>query len=191
MKRTYFYILIFAFNLLVGCKSTEYKKAVYPNIPFELQFLSYFQTDIQNDSDKVVIEYADIKLKQIITESNSEFWVEDKKLIVVPKNTYGNCYTREVFKKNFLLISKGNCGAAGPDLVERQDVIVIDLHSLKKYKVDFGEFMLTRSKEAVNEFYSNSDRYSAILDINLDKGIIRITNNKIGIKSIQMIEQNN
>ena len=182
-----FIILIFSLNL--SCKSAEYKKVVYPNIPIELQFLSHFQTEIENKTDEIVIDYEELKLKQIIKDSQSEFWIGNKKLISVPKSTHGNCYIREVFKKNFLLISKGSCGAAGPDLVERKQVTLIDLNSFKTYEIDFGEFMLTRSKNAVDEFYSNSDKYSAIVDVNIEKSRIRITNNKIGIKTIEMIAQ--
>ena len=189
MKKILLTFIILTFNLIVSCKSTEYKKAVYPDIPIELQFLSHFQTEIENKTDKVVIEYGELKLKQIIKDSLSEFWIDEKRLITVPKSSHGNCYTREVFKKNFLLFSKGSCGAAGPDLVERKEVILIDLNSYKIYTIDFGEFMLTRSIKAVDEFYKNSDKYSAILDVDIEKNVIRITNNKIGIKTIEMIER--
>jgi hypothetical protein len=189
MKKILLPFIILIFNLHLSCKSAEYKKAVYPNIPIELQFLSHFQTDIENKTGEVVIDYEELKLKQIIKDSQSEFWIGEKKLITVPSNTHGNCYTREVFKKNFLLISKGSCGAAGPDLVERKQVILIDLNSYKTYKIDFGEFMLTRSKIAVDEFYSNSDKYSAIVNVDIEKNVIRITNNEIGIKAIEMIAQ--
>ncbi|WP_299224241.1 hypothetical protein, partial [uncultured Aquimarina sp.] len=189
MKKILLPFIILILNLNLSCKSAEYKKVVYPNIPIELQFLSKFQSDIENRTDEIVIEYDELKLKQVIKDSQSEFWIGGKKLISVPKSTHRNCYIREVFKKNFLLISKGSCGAAGPDLVERKQVILIDLNSYKTYEIDFGEFMLTRSKSAVDEFYSNSDKYSAIVDVDIEKNLIRITNNKIGIKTIEMIAQ--
>jgi len=191
MRGTHFYILMLSFNLIIGCKSTAYKKVVYPNIPIELQFLSNFQTNIENNSDQIIIEYQELKLREVIKKSNSEFWIDDKKLLTVAKNSFGYCYIREVFKKNFLLVSKGNCGAAGPDLIARNDVILVDLNSYKRYHVDFGEFMLTRSKKVVDELYNNSDKYSAIVDIDIEKDVIRIINNKIGIKAIAIIPQNN
>ncbi|WP_103068599.1 hypothetical protein [Aquimarina sediminis] len=179
--------IILIFNLIVSCKSIEYKKPEYPNIPFELQFLSHFRTDMVEKTNEVVIEYEKLKLKRIIKDSESEFWIAGKKVITVPKSSHENCYIREIFKKNFLLISKSNCNAAGPDLIERKEVILVDLNSHKTYTIDFEEFMLTRSKKAVDEFYSNSEKYSAIFDVNVEKRIIRITNNKIGIRTFDMI----
>jgi hypothetical protein len=189
MKKILLTFIILIFNLILSCKSAEYKKPVYPNIPIELQLLSNFQTDIENKDDEFIIEYRELKLTQKIKDSQSEFWIGEKLLITIPNNSHGNCNIREVFKNNFLLLSKGSCGAAGPDLVERKEVTLIDLISYKTYTIDFGEFMLTRSKKAVDEFYNNSDKYSAIVDIDIERNVIRITNNKIGIKTIQMIAQ--
>jgi hypothetical protein len=189
MKKILLTFIFLIFNLILSCKSAEYKKAVYPNIPIELQYLSNFQTDFDNKNNVVIIEYAKLELTQKIKDSKSEFWIGEKLLITIPNNSHGNCNTREVFKNNFLLLSKGSCGAAGPDLVERKEVTLIDLNFHKIYTVDFGEFMLTRSEKAVDEFYKYSDKYSAIVDVDIEKNEIRITNNIIGIKTIEMIVQ--
>jgi hypothetical protein len=158
----------------------------YFDIPFELQFLSYFQTSSKKINNTFILEYDDLNLRQIISEFKSEFWINETKLVELPISKNTSCNFNEVFKSNFLVISKASCGSATPDMIERNDVLIVDLNTLKKYKVDFGKLKLTRSKLTLDEFYQNSKDYFYILDINLDNNVIRIENKKIGKLSFRL-----
>ncbi len=139
-------ILIILFALLTSC-TTSKKVLNKSNIGqeiIELDFLSSYKTSIDTMENKVVITYRDLKLKE---EREGKFFnllLKNEAVINGNWNKYN--YLFEVYKSSFLLISylKGRANAAGPDLFERDNVLILDLQTGDLCKVSLKGIYLTR-----------------------------------------------
>ncbi|MFP4844605.1 hypothetical protein [Winogradskyella sp. PE311] len=135
--------------------------------------------------------YEDINLKRMKFDRKTEFWFSNKKIISFesksPKTSTGKgiCHHIEIFKKNFLLIFKDDCWAAGPASVKRDNVLVLDLNTKKVYNTDFGNIQLSMSKSYNDYCCENSKNSFAILYIDLEIEEI-IIHNKFGSESFKM-----
>ncbi|MDT0622039.1 hypothetical protein [Croceitalea vernalis] len=156
----------------------------------DLDFLGSFKTITETDNGDIINYYEELNLKTVRNKENYEFWIDNLLVHSLPTKANNECRVLEVFKKNFLLISKGSCGIATPDFVDRNDVKVIDLNSNNIYRFSLEELKLTRSIEMANVGYPNSKIYSAIVSFDLESQIIKIYNQSLGILEVNMTENN-
>jgi hypothetical protein len=191
MKKHILTLLFCVILLLISCKSNQNSiaKTNFPDfLGNDLDFLGSFKSASETENNNFIKYYEELNLKTIRNEENYEFWIENSFVYSLPTKTENECRVIEVFKRNFLLISKGSCGIATPDFVDRNDVKVLDLNSKKVYTFSLEELKLTRSIEMSKVGYPNSKIYSAIANFDLDLKKIKIYNQSLGMLDVNLTE---
>jgi len=153
-------ILIILFVLFTSCntsKKTLNKNNIKQEV-IELDFLFSYKTSIDTMENKVVINYRDLKLKEERKEKKFKLLLQGETVLTGSRDKYH--YLFEVFQNSFLLVSyvKGKSYAAGPDLFERDNVIILDLKTSKLNKVNLDNIYLTRSKDFLLKNYYHKDK---------------------------------
>ena len=103
----------------------------------------------------------------------------------------------EVFKGTHLLISivKGSSVAAGPDLFERNNVVILDLKEATMKRINLSNIYLTRSKEFLLKAYpiqnkgaleKQSFKYCAIDSIDLQNSKLLLLDQSNNIKEYRL-----
>lgn len=187
----------FAILLLIlsSCSSTL-KIVNYNKMDtLSLDFLNMYQTSIDTIDNKVVVGYKNLDLTEEQTGMKFVLFLKDDTVFIGNRENYQ--YLFEVFKGTHLLISivKGSSVAAGPDLFERNNVIIVDLKEATLNKINLRNIYLTRSKEFLLKAYpfqnkesleSQSFKYCAIDSIDLQRNKLLLLDQSNSIKEYRM-----
>lgn len=151
----------------------------------ETAFLSSYITGTDSLGKSMFTNYKNLNLKRKDCNENFRFYLDHKEVFIGDWKQYS--YLFEVFDSSFLLISyvKGKSFAAGPDLFNRDSIVIIDLKSVIVRKASLPAVYLTRSRDIIDQYYvymSMSDlnkqkkSYYAITDIDLKNDVIKLYN---------------
>ena len=181
--------------ILSSCSST--RKLVDNNKmdTMNLDFLHTHQTSIDTIGDKIVISYRNLGLKEEQTEKKFVLLLKDDTVFIGNRDKYQ--YLFEVFKGTHLLISivKGSSVAAGPDLFERNNVVILDLKEATMKRINLSNIYLTRSKEFLLKAYpiqnkgaleKQSFKYCAIDSIDLQNSKLLLLDQSNNIKEYRL-----
>lgn len=161
-------------------------KAKTIGVAIDLNFLSNYKTRTDSAKNRQVVYYDSLSLKKELIGDNFFIYLGDK---LVYEGIYTNTsYLFEVFKKKYLLISivPGKSSAAGPDLFERDSVVVLNIATAKMTKVNLQKIYLTRSADFLFKAYkcptdtlkfrNEYNRYCAIDSIDMTNRKILLIN---------------
>lgn len=193
-------ILIIFITLFIACSSS--KRAVNnnenmnENIELSLSFLHLYKSSVDTTEDRITIYYDKLNLKEERKDKSFNILLNDQIVITGDRNNYQ--YLFEVFKESYLVISyvKGHSYASGPDLFERDNVLILDLQTRDLSKVSLKGIYLTRSKDFLLKNYydkeiSSEDRlntYCSIENINFEKNKLTLYTQDSENKEYEMIK---
>jgi len=192
-------ILIILLSLFLSCVSS--KKTIKDNNIKEdimsLNFLYSYQTSVDSTKNGIIINYESLKLKEKRKEKKFSFLLNGEIILTGNRNKYH--YLFEVFKDSFLVVSyvKGVSFAAGPDLFERNNVLILDLNTSVLNEVNLNNIYLTRSKEFLLKNYYHKDKphkenkysYCAIEKIDLSNNKITLFTESLELKEFITIDR--
>lgn len=118
-----------------------------------LVFLYNYQTKVDSMDQVKSIYYDRLYLREERVGSLFKIFFKDHMVFEGDRSQYQ--YLFEVFDESSLLISYvyGKSGAAGPDLFERDSVLILNLNSAAISKVSIPNIYLTRSRDYLFKFY--------------------------------------
>ncbi|MCX6318028.1 MAG: hypothetical protein NTW29_12100 [Bacteroidetes bacterium] len=150
MKKVVIVSCIFLYSCFVASKKTD-------KINFDkrknLVFLYNYQTKVDSIGNIKTIYYDNLYLREERVGALFKFFLKDNLVFEGDRNIYQ--YLFEVFDESSLLIScvYGKSGAAGPDLFERDSVIIFSLSTATIAKVSLPKIYLTRSSDYLVKSY--------------------------------------
>jgi hypothetical protein len=153
--------IIFSVILLASCSVS--KKPIENRFDTDtdlmsLNFLNNYKTTSNALPTGSIVIYESLKLFQEISGDSFKIYLNNKEMLIGTNREYH--YLFEVYKDSFLIISyvKGASYAAGPDLFERDSVIILDLKTSILNEVNLENIHLTRSKNFLLKSYSKNNR---------------------------------
>lgn len=163
-----------------------------------LDFLSNYEGRVDSIGNKRIVYYEKIGLRQ--EQSGTLFKILYNDKLIFEGDKEKNHYLFEVFDSSYLVISYayGRSGAAGPDLFERDSMVLFDLDSATPNRVNLNKIYLTRSKEFLfNSYRCRSDslknknfyRYCAIDSVDKNNHRLILINECRHREEIEMTRQ--
>jgi hypothetical protein len=187
MKKILYIICIIAFSCTTSGKAG---KVIYNGISLErnLLMLDEFRTSFDTCRNGSIVKYDALNLKKNRNGNLLELYLKDQVILIANIEKYEFLF--EVLDSSFLIITyiEGKSYAFGPDVFRRNNVLILDLKSSILKKVSLEKVFITRSKDYLMRYSSESDDMHSIDCIDINNSKLLLLDRRLNLKEYILMD---